>query len=189
MKLEKNIEEIEQLYTKILQLLGEDVNREGLQKTPHRVAKSLLYLTEGGRNPQAEDILKSAIFTAENHEIILVKDIEFYSLCEHHILPFFGKVHIAYVPTKHITGLSKIPRMVDAVAHKLQLQERLTQEIAHALQSALAPSGVAVMIEANHMCMMMRGVQKQNAVMKTVCFLGDFQDLEKKKEFYTLIGN
>lgn len=178
---------IGELYGQILKLLGEDPQREGLIKTPHRVAKSLQYLTHGyGHNPQ--DIVRSAMFTEDYKQMVLVKDIELYSMCEHHMLPFFGKAHVAYIPNGRITGLSKIARVVDAFARRLQVQERLTVQIRDCLQETLSPMGVAVVIEAKHMCMQMRGVQKQNSVTTTSAFTGAFLRKETREEFTHLIG-
>ena len=158
----KLIETLSENYKTIIENLGEDVNREGLQKTPERVAKAMQFLTHGyDLNPL--EILKSALFTEDHQQMILVKDIEVYSMCEHHILPFFGKAHVAYIPNGQIVGLSKIPRIVDAFARRMQVQERLTDEIKNCIQEALNPLGVAVVIEAQHMCMQMRGIQKQNS--------------------------
>jgi GTP cyclohydrolase IA len=175
-------------YQDILSALGEDPEREGLTKTPERVAKALQYLTHGyGLDPGA--ILRSALFTEQYSQMVLVKDIELYSLCEHHMLPFFGKAHVAYIPDGRITGLSKIPRMVDAFARRLQVQERLTDQIRDCLQDALQPLGVAVVIEAAHLCMQMRGIQKQNSVTTTSAFTGVFLDSARtRKEFIELIG-
>jgi len=174
-------------YKKSLALLGEDAEREGLLKTPERVAKAMQYLTQG-YNLDARAILNSAKFHEEVSEMILVKDIEIYSLCEHHMLPFFGKAHIAYIPNGWITGLSKIARVVDVYARRLQVQERLTTEILHAIRDTLNPLGVAVVIEASHLCMMMRGVQKQNSVTTTSAFCGEFEKDETRSEFVKLIS-
>lgn len=175
-------------YKEILKLIGEDPEREGLLKTPERVAKAMQFLTHGyDADPVA--ILNSAKFKEEYKQIVLVKDIEIYSLCEHHILPFYGKAHIAYIPNGYITGLSKIPRVVEAFARRLQVQERLTVEIRDCIQNTLNPLGVAVVIEAAHMCMQMRGVQKQNSVTTTSAFTGAFlKDLRTREEFMRLIG-
>ncbi|MGB1121619.1 MAG: GTP cyclohydrolase I FolE [Saprospiraceae bacterium] len=173
-------------YRKIIDELGEDVNREGLIKTPERAAKAMQFLTHGYDLEPAE-ILKSAMFAEEYNEMVIVKDIEVYSLCEHHILPFFGKAHIAYIPNGHIVGLSKMPRIVDAFARRLQVQERLTQQILDCIQNTLQPQGVAVVIEAQHMCMMMRGVQKQNSMTTTSAFTGEFHKVETRNEFLNLI--
>lgn len=174
-------------YKEILAQLGEDANREGLEKTPERVAKSLQFLTQGyDQNPDA--ILKSALFNEEYSEMVIVKDIEVYSMCEHHMLPFFGKAHIAYIPNGKIVGLSKIPRVVDAFSRRLQVQERLTLEIRDAIQRVLEPKGVAVVLECAHMCMQMRGVQKQNSTTTTSAFTGIFMKNETtRKEFINLI--
>lgn len=174
-------------YKDILTQLGEDANREGLEKTPERVAKSLQFLTQGyDQNPDA--ILNSAIFHEEYSEMVIVKDIEVYSMCEHHMLPFFGKAHVAYIPNGKIVGLSKIPRVVDAYARRLQVQERLTLEIRDAIQRVLEPKGVAVVIECAHMCMQMRGVQKQNSTTTSSAFTGLFMKNETtRKEFINLI--
>jgi len=175
-------------YKKIITELGEDAEREGLLKTPERVAKSLQYLTHGyDLNP--EEILKSALFTEEHHQMVIVKDIEIYSMCEHHMLPFFGKAHVAYIPNGHIVGLSKIPRVVDAFARRLQVQERLTNEIKTCINNTLKPMGVAVVIEAQHMCMQMRGIQKQHSVTTTSSFTGAFEKDSTRKEFISLIKN
>lgn len=176
-------------YKSILELLGEDVDREGLLKTPLRVAKAMQFLTQGYEmDPVA--ILNSAKFKEEYQQIVLVKDIEIYSLCEHHMLPFYGKAHVAYIPNGYITGLSKIPRVVDAFARRLQVQERLTVQIRDCIQETLNPLGVAVVIEAAHMCMQMRGVQKQNSVTTTSAFTGAFLNSPKtREEFMRLIGN
>ncbi|HQE34727.1 MAG TPA: GTP cyclohydrolase I FolE [Flavobacterium alvei] len=175
-------------YRSIIENLGEDVNREGLLKTPERAAKAMQYLTHGyGLNPL--EILKSALFTENHKQMIVVKDIEVYSMCEHHMLPFFGKAHIAYIPNGKIVGLSKIPRIVDAFARRMQVQERLTDEIKNCIQSALNPLGVAVVIEAQHMCMCMRGIQKQNSVTTTSSFNGAFEKNKTRKEFISLITN
>lgn len=176
-------------YGDVLDLLGEDKEREGLIKTPERVAKSLAFLTNGyGQDPVA--ILNSAKFEEAYKEMVLVKDIEVYSMCEHHMLPFFGKAHVAYIPDGTITGLSKIARVVDAFSRRLQVQERLTDQILKAVQEALQPMGVAVVIEAKHLCMMMRGVQKQNSVTTTSAFSGLFQNNQKtRSEFMQLIGS
>lgn len=184
---EKHLEELSSLYKNILLNLGEDVNREGLLKTPERVAKSLQFLTSGNQvNP--DDIMKQAIFHEEYSEMVIVKDIEVYSLCEHHMLPFFGKAHIAYIPEGKIVGLSKIPRVVDAYARRLQVQERLTIEIRDCVQRTLNPKGVAVVIECSHMCMQMRGVQKQNSKTATSAFTGIFLSNEAtRKEFINLV--
>jgi GTP cyclohydrolase IA len=185
---EKIISEITDSYKDIIQKLGEDVDREGLLKTPERASKAMSFLTQGYEmNPEA--ILTSALFSEDYNEIVLVKDIELYSLCEHHILPFFGKAHIAYIPNGKIVGLSKLPRLVDAFSRRLQVQERLTQEIIDCLDSVLQPKGVAVVIEAQHMCMMMRGVQKQNSVTTTSSFRGQFKDQATRNEFLKLISS
>jgi GTP cyclohydrolase I len=175
-------------YSDILKKLGEDPTREGLEKTPVRVAKALQFLTHGYDLNPAE-ILKSAMFKEEYKQMVLVKDIEVYSMCEHHMLPFFGKAHVAYIPNGHIVGLSKIPRIVDAFGRRLQVQERLTTEIRDCIQETLNPDGVAVVIEAQHMCMQMRGVQKQNSVTTTSAFTGTFLSENKtREEFINLIS-
>ena len=176
-------------YHDIITKLGEDPNREGLLKTPERVAKALQFLTSGYQQDAAK-ILRGAMFKEEYSEMVIVKDIELYSMCEHHILPFFGKAHVAYIPNGHIVGLSKIPRVVDVFARRLQVQERLTHQILDAIQETLNPLGVAVVIEARHMCMMMRGVQKQNSVTTTSAFTGEFKDDEKtRNEFLKLVSS
>ena len=178
----------ESVYT-ILENIGEDPSRQGLLKTPERVAKAYSFITQG-YEPDARRILRSAMFDEDYSEMVLVKDIEFYSLCEHHMLPFFGKAHIAYIPNGRIVGLSKIPRIVDVFARRLQVQERITIEIRDAIQETLEPIGVAVVIEAHHLCMQMRGVSKQNSVTATSAFSGAFlEDVKTRKEFITLIGS
>jgi len=180
------IERIASHYTDILKGLGEDPNREGLLKTPERVAKALQYLTHGyDLNPN--EILSSAMFKEDYSQMVVVKDIEVYSMCEHHMLPFFGKAHVAYIPNGHIVGLSKIPRVVDAYARRLQVQERLTNEIRDCIQDTLQPAGVAVVIECRHLCMSMRGVQKQNSVTTTSAFTGEFIQEKTRAEFLRLI--
>lgn len=174
-------------YEEVINKLGEDVNREGLLKTPERAAKAMQFLTHG-YDLNAEEILRGAMFQEDYSEMVIVKDIEVYSLCEHHILPFFGKAHIAYIPNGYIVGLSKLPRIVDVFARRLQVQERLTDQILHCIQDTLKPHGVAVVIEAKHMCMMMRGVQKQNSVTTTSAFTGEFQKTETRNEFLNLLG-
>lgn len=173
-------------YKQALELLGEDPTREGLVKTPERVAKAMQYLTQGYQM-DAHAILNSAKFHEEVSEMVIVKDIELYSMCEHHMLPFFGKAHIAYIPNGFITGLSKIARVVDVYARRLQVQERLTTQILDAIKETLNPLGVAVVIEASHLCMMMRGVQKQNSVTTTSAFYGEFQKNSTRSEFLKLI--
>jgi len=179
--------QIKEDYTKILTELGEDVSREGLLKTPERAAKAMMFLTQGYEQDPVE-ILKGAMFEEDYDDMVIIKNIELYSLCEHHILPFFGKAHIAYIPNGHIVGLSKIPRVVDVFARRLQVQERLTHDILECLNDTLKPKGVAVVIEASHMCMMMRGVQKQNSVTTTSGFRGQFEKNETRNEFMKLIG-
>ncbi|HQG38512.1 MAG TPA: GTP cyclohydrolase I FolE, partial [Chitinophagales bacterium] len=171
----------------ILGLLGEDPEREGLIKTPHRVAQALQYVTHGYQLDPVE-IIRSAIFSEEHNQMVIVKDIELYSMCEHHMLPFFGKAHVAYIPNGKITGLSKIARVVDAYARRLQVQERLTVQIRDCIHEALNPLGVAVVIEAKHMCMMMRGIQKQNSVTTTSAFTGEFEKQATRSEFVKLIS-
>jgi GTP cyclohydrolase I len=174
-------------YRQIIESIGEDPMREGLLKTPKRAAKAMHFLTSGyDTDPSA--ILKSAMFREDYKEMVIVKDIELYSLCEHHILPFFGKAHIAYIPNGYIVGLSKLPRLVDAFARRLQVQERLTDQILQCMQDTIQPLGVAVVIEARHMCMMMRGVQKQNSVTTTSAFTGEFKKEETRAEFLNLIS-
>ncbi|PRZ28194.1 GTP cyclohydrolase I FolE [Flavobacterium granuli] len=175
-------------YRNIIENLGEDVNREGLEKTPERVAKAMQFLTHGYDLDPLE-ILKSALFTENHSQMIVVKDIEIYSMCEHHMLPFFGKAHVAYIPNGKIVGLSKIPRIVDAYARRMQVQERLTDQIKNCIQEALEPLGVAVVIEAQHMCMQMRGIQKQNSFTTTSSFTGAFEKNKTRKEFISLISN
>ena len=175
-------------YQSILQDLGENPEREGLAKTPERAAKAMQFLTQGYEQ-DAEKILRSAMFREDYSEMVIVKDVELYSLCEHHILPFFGKAHVAYIPNGHIVGLSKIPRVIDVFARRLQVQERLTDQILHCIQNTLNPLGVAIVIEAQHMCMMMRGVQKQNSLTTTSAFTGEFQRVETRSEFLNLIGS
>lgn len=184
----KVTEDIKQRYKHIIEDLGEDVNREGLLKTPERASKAMQFLTQGYTQDAAK-ILKSAMFKESYNEMVIVKDIEVYSLCEHHILPFFGKAHIAYIPNGHIVGLSKLPRIVDIFARRLQVQERLTKQILDCINDTLKPQGVAVVIEASHMCMMMRGVQKQNSVTTTSGFRGQFEHSETRNEFLKLISN
>lgn len=182
------VERIAVHYSDILAAIGEDPAREGLRRTPERVAKALQYLTHGyDLDPAA--ILRSAMFTEEYSQMVLVKDIEVYSMCEHHMLPFFGKAHVAYVPNGRIVGLSKVPRVVDAFARRLQVQERLTNEIRDCIHETLEPLGVAVVIECSHLCMQMRGVQKQNSVTTTSAFTGIFLDDHRtREEFIELIG-
>lgn len=175
-------------YKKLIHDLGEDVDREGLIKTPERAAKAMQFLTQG-YEMDAKAILKSAMFAEDYSEMVIVKNIELYSLCEHHMLPFFGKAHIAYIPNGHIVGLSKIPRVVDVFARRLQVQERLTDQILEAIEDTLKPLGAAVVIEASHMCMMMRGVQKQNSTTTTSAFTGAFERVQTRNEFMKLISN
>lgn len=180
--------ELERYYKQVLDGLGEDSQRDGLIKTPERAAKAMQYLTKGyEEDPQL--ILQSALFDESYNEMVLVKDIEVYSLCEHHILPFFGKAHVAYIPNGKVVGLSKIPRVVDVFARRLQVQERLTHEILEAIHDALQPLGVAIIVEARHMCMMMRGVQKQNSVTTTSAFKGEFEKAETRGEFLKLVSS
>ena len=174
-------------YRGILTDLGEDPQREGLLKTPERVAKALQFLTHG-RHLDPAAILRSAMFREEYQQMVIVRDIEVYSLCEHHVLPFFGKAHVAYIPNGHIVGLSKIPRVVDAFARRLQVQERLTVEIRNCIQDTLQPLGVAVVIEAQHMCMVMRGIQKQHSTATTSAFTGEFEHDRTRAEFIRLIS-
>lgn len=174
-------------YRKTLELLGEDPNREGLQKTPERVAKAMQFLTQG-YEIDANDILNSAKFHEDVSEMIIVKDIELYSMCEHHMLPFYGKAHVAYIPNGYITGLSKIARVVDVYSRRFQVQERLTHQILNSIKDTLNPLGVAVVIEASHLCMMMRGVEKQNSVTTTSAFWGEFEKNETRSEFVKLIS-
>lgn len=184
---DETLEKLKFHYKSIIELLGEDPNREGLVMTPERVAKAMTFLTKGYAD-DPKSILLSAKFEENYNEMVIVKDIDLYSLCEHHILPFYGKVHVAYVPNKYITGLSKIARVVEAYARRLQVQERLTVSIKDCIQEALEPKGVAVIIEAGHMCMQMRGVQKQNSFTSTSAYSGVFlEDNELKKEFISLI--
>ncbi|NCP46211.1 MAG: GTP cyclohydrolase I FolE [Flavobacteriales bacterium CG18_big_fil_WC_8_21_14_2_50_32_9] len=185
---EEKINSLSASYKDIIINLGEDVTREGLEKTPERVAKAMQYLTHGyDLNPT--EILKSALFAEKHNHMVIVKDIELYSLCEHHMLPFFGKAHVAYIPNGHIVGLSKIPRIVDAFARRLQVQERLTDEIKNCINEGLKPLGVAVVIEAQHMCMQMRGIQKQNSLTTTSSFTGAFEKESTRQEFISLISN
>ena len=188
---EYNIEitdDVKQKYRSIIESIGEDAERQGLLKTPERAAKAMQYLTQG-YHIDAEEVLRSALFDEDYSEMVIVKDIELYSLCEHHILPFFGKAHIAYIPNGKIVGLSKLPRVVDIFARRLQVQERLTDQIVNTINRVLKPEGCAVVIEASHMCMMMRGVQKQNSVTTTSAFRGTFKIMETRNEFLKLISS
>lgn len=185
----QNTKDLSEDYKDILKKIGEDVSREGILKTPERAAKSIQFLTHG-MNLNPAEILRSAMFKEDYKQMVLVKDIEIYSLCEHHLLPFFGKAHVAYIPNGKIVGLSKIPRVVDAFSRRLQVQERLTTQIRDCIQETLDPLGVAVVIEAKHLCMLMRGVQKQNSVATTSAFTGEFlNDPKTRKEFMGLIGS
>ncbi len=183
----KNVDKLASHYKNILKLIGEDPDREGLTKTPERVAKSIQFLTHGYLMDPVE-ILNSAKFKEEYREMVIVKDIEIYSICEHHMIPFIGKAHVGYIPDNYITGLSKIARVVEAFSRRLQVQERLTTQIKECIQETLNPLGVAVVIEAQHLCMMMRGVQKQNSVTTTSDFTGAFRKVETRQEFFHLIG-
>ncbi|MBL0328475.1 MAG: GTP cyclohydrolase I FolE [Bacteroidetes bacterium] len=184
----KSVESIASKYKNILLDMGENPEREGLLKTPERVAKAMQFLTHGyDLNP--EEILKSAMFKEDYSQMVIVKDIEVYSMCEHHMLPFFGKAHVAYIPNGCVVGLSKIPRVVDAYARRLQVQERLTNEIRDCIQNTLNPKGVAVVMECSHLCMQMRGIQKQNSVTTTSAFTGEFLKDTTRKEFISLIGS
>lgn len=174
-------------YSGVISALGEDLNREGLEKTPERIAKAMQFITQG-YGQDANAVVRSAMFEEPCSEMVIVKDIELYSMCEHHMLPFIGRAHVAYIPNKYIVGLSKIARVVDIYARRLQVQERLTHQILHCLQETLNPHGVAVVIEANHMCMMMRGVQKQNSVTTTSAFTGEFEKSETRNEFINLVA-
>ncbi len=184
---EEVTEKLKDFYGDIIGELGEDRQREGLVKTPERAAKAMQFLTQGYEQ-DAEQILRSAMFREDYSEMVIVKDIELYSLCEHHILPFFGKAHVAYIPNGYIVGLSKIPRVIDVFARRLQVQERLTDQILSSIHKTLQPKGAAVVIEARHMCMMMRGVQKQNSVTTTSAFTGEFQRAETRAEFLNLVS-
>ncbi|MEL7587433.1 MAG: GTP cyclohydrolase I FolE [Prolixibacteraceae bacterium] len=180
-------EKISEHYSEIIQLLGEDVSREGLQKTPVRIAKAMQFLLQGyDQDPEA--MLKNAMFREDYRQMVIVKDIEIYSLCEHHMLPFIGKAHVGYIPNGYITGLSKIARVVDAFARRLQVQERLTTQIKECIQNTLNPLGVAVVIEAQHLCMQMRGVQKQHSTTTTSDFTGAFERVATREEFIRLIS-
>lgn len=178
---------LQQHYEQILSLIGEDPKREGLVKTPERVAKALQFLTQGYEQDPAQ-ILRSAMFREDYRQMVIVRDIDFYSMCEHHMLPFFGKVHMGYIPNGYITGLSKLPRVVDVFARRLQVQERLTTEIKECIQATLNPLGVIVVIEAQHMCMQMRGVEKQHSLTTTSDFTGAFSEAKTREEFMQLIS-
>jgi GTP cyclohydrolase IA len=185
--LETDLDRIANAYRELLQTIGEDVDREGLQRTPDRAARALEFLTQGYRQ-NLDEIINGAVFESSASEIILVKDIELYSLCEHHLLPFIGRAHVAYLPNGKVIGLSKVARIVDVFARRLQIQENLTTQVAESLMNCLQPSGVAVVVEAKHLCMMMRGVEKQNSVMKTSCLLGTFKDdARTRSEFLSLL--
>lgn len=181
------LQEIQKHYSEIIRLLGEDVNREGLIKTPERVAKAMATLTRG-YDMAPEAIINSAKFKEDYNQMVIVKDIQFYSLCEHHMLPFYGKAHVAYIPNGYITGLSKIARVVDVFSHRLQVQERMTTQIKECIQNALNPLGVMVVIEAKHMCMQMRGVEKQNSITTTSDISGAFNQSKTREEFLSLIS-
>jgi GTP cyclohydrolase I len=184
----EGLEALQEHYKEILTLLGEDAGREGLVKTPERVAKAMQTLTRGYfMNP--EEVLLSAKFKEDYRHMVIVKDIDFFSLCEHHMLPFYGKVHVAYIPNGYITGLSKIARVVDIFSHRLQVQERMTLQIKECIQNALQPLGVMVVVEARHMCMQMRGVEKQNSITTTSDFTGAFQQAKTREEFLNLISH
>ncbi len=184
---EKDLDKIANVYRELLQGIGEDIGREGLLRTPDRAARALEFLTQGYRQ-DLDQIINGAVFESRASEIILVKDIELYSLCEHHLLPFIGRAHVAYLPNGKVIGLSKVARIVDVFARRLQIQENLTTQIAESLMRCLEPSGVAVVVEAKHLCMMMRGVEKQNSVMKTSCLLGTFkEDARTRSEFLSLL--
>ena len=184
----EGLEELADHYKEILTLLGEDTAREGLQKTPMRVAKAMQVLTRG-YEMDAHKVLTDALFKEDYSQMVIVKDIDFFSLCEHHMLPFYGKAHVAYIPNGYITGLSKIARVVDIFAHRLQVQERMTQQIKDCIQDTLKPLGVMVVVEAKHMCMQMRGIEKQNAITTTSDFSGAFNQAKTRQEFMNLIHN
>jgi GTP cyclohydrolase IA len=184
---EKDLDQIANAYRQLLESVGEDADREGLRRTPDRAARALEFLTQGYRQ-DLDEIINDAVFASAASEIILVKDIELYSLCEHHLLPFIGRAHVAYIPNGKVIGLSKVARIVDVFARRLQIQENLTTQIAESLMNCLEPSGVAVVVEAKHLCMMMRGVEKQNSIMKTSCLLGTFKDdARTRSEFLSLL--
>ncbi len=181
--------EMQELIARQLMLMGEDPNRDGLLKTPERVQKALEFFTKG-YNQDLKEILNDALFEIDYEEMLIVKDIDFYSLCEHHLLPFFGKCHVAYIPTKKVIGLSKLPRIVEVFSRRLQVQERLTKQIADAIQETISPQGVGVVMKAQHLCMMMRGVEKQNTVAVSSAMLGSFRsDHKTREEFLNLINN
>ena len=184
----EGLEELADHYKQVLTLLGEDTDREGLQKTPMRVAKAMQVLTRGYQM-DAHKVLTDALFKEDYSQMVIVKDIDFFSLCEHHMLPFYGKAHVAYIPNGYITGLSKIARVVDIFAHRLQVQERMTQQIKDCIQDTLKPLGVMVVVEAKHMCMQMRGIEKQNAITTTSDFSGAFNQAKTRQEFMNLIHN
>src|SRR5438105_12502626 len=184
---EKELDRLAKAYRELLQGIGEDVDREGLRRTPDRAARALEFLTQGYRQ-DLDEIINDAVFESDASEIILVKGIELYSLCEHHLLPFIGQAHVAYIPNGKVIGLSKVARIVDVFARRLQIQEQLTVQIADALMKTLRPTGVAVVLEAKHLCMMMRGVEKQNSIMKTSCLFGTFKDdARTRSEFLSLL--
>lgn len=180
------LDSLSEHYKEIITLLGEDPEREGLQKTPMRVAKAMQILTRGYFQ-DAHQVLRDALFEEKYNQMVIVKDIDFFSLCEHHMLPFYGKAHVAYIPNGHITGLSKIARVVDIYSHRLQVQERLTEQIMHCINDTLKPQGVMVVIEAKHMCMQMRGVEKQNSITTTSAFSGVFESAKVREEFMNLL--
>ena len=184
----EGLDELADHYRRILQLLGEDPEREGLLKTPMRVAKAMQFLTQGYKQ-DAHEVLRQALFREDYSQMVIVKDIDFFSLCEHHMLPFYGKAHVAYIPNGYITGLSKIARVVDIYSHRLQVQERMTQQIKDCIQETLKPLGVMVVLEARHMCMQMRGIEKQNAITTTSDFSGAFNQAKTRQEFMNLIHN
>ena len=184
----EGLDELADDYRHILELLGEDPEREGLQKTPMRVAKAMQFLTQG-YTQDAHEVLRQALFREDYSQMVIVKDIDFFSLCEHHMLPFYGKAHVAYIPNGYITGLSKIARVVDIFAHRLQVQERLTLQIKQCIQDTLHPLGVMVVVEARHMCMQMRGVEKQNSITTTSEFSGAFNQAKTRQEFMNLLHN
>jgi GTP cyclohydrolase I len=184
---ERDFDRMANVYRELLEAVGEDVDREGLRRTPERAARALEFMTQGYRQ-NLQEIINGAVFESSASEIILVKDIELYSLCEHHLLPFIGRAHVAYIPSGKVIGLSKVARIVDVFARRFQIQENLTTQIAESLMQCLEPSGVAVVVEAKHLCMMMRGVEKQNSLMKTSCLLGVFKDdARTRSEFLSLL--